>query len=267
MSTKSFYGIGQGSFYGGGTYGNGQLPVGFIEKTIGPASIISFNDGVKNKPLKECVIGIEPVQSGTGDPSPDNVRPISGWTGANIYVSPTYDPADGRTYSVAFPTEAGTVYGGTLDVTSGVLTVDRHGMVFDGTEVWISAGSQTSRLFRYIDNRGRAILTGRKASSHFVNNSVTTTTSGIGYYAYTSSGKTSSYIQFRPDLNDIPNVAEWKEWLVEQALAGTPLMCYWTTLDVITYQLTPVEITTLLGENNVWADTGDIEKLTYLIKK
>ena len=33
---------------------------------------------------KIWVIGIEPVQEGSGDPSPDNVRPISGWTGANI---------------------------------------------------------------------------------------------------------------------------------------------------------------------------------------
>lgn len=35
-------------------------------------------------PLKQCQFGIEPVQSGTGDPSPSNVRPISGWTGAKV---------------------------------------------------------------------------------------------------------------------------------------------------------------------------------------
>ena len=28
--------------------------------------------------------GIEPVQSGSGDPSPDNVRPITGWTGVTL---------------------------------------------------------------------------------------------------------------------------------------------------------------------------------------
>lgn len=36
------------------------------------------------KPLKWLTIPFLPVQSGTGDPSPDNVRPISGWTGVNI---------------------------------------------------------------------------------------------------------------------------------------------------------------------------------------
>ena len=35
--------------------------------------------------IQKLVLGIEPVQSGTGNPSPDNVRPISGWTGLNVY--------------------------------------------------------------------------------------------------------------------------------------------------------------------------------------
>lgn len=30
-------------------------------------------------------VGITPIQTGTGDPSPSNIRPISGWTGAHIY--------------------------------------------------------------------------------------------------------------------------------------------------------------------------------------
>lgn len=35
-------------------------------------------------PLKECKVSFLPVQEGSGDPSPDNVRPISGWTGFNL---------------------------------------------------------------------------------------------------------------------------------------------------------------------------------------
>ena len=31
-------------------------------------------------------MGITAIQAGNGDPSPSNIRPISGWTGANIYV-------------------------------------------------------------------------------------------------------------------------------------------------------------------------------------
>ena len=46
--------------------------------------IVSFADGADGMPLSSCVVQIDPVQSGTGDPSPTNVRPIGGWTGANV---------------------------------------------------------------------------------------------------------------------------------------------------------------------------------------
>ena len=46
-------------------------------------AIVSFI-APRSHALKEVVVGINPVQSGSGDPSPDNVRPISGWTEANV---------------------------------------------------------------------------------------------------------------------------------------------------------------------------------------
>ena len=53
--------------------------------------IASFPDGTAT-PLKALIVNVEPVQAGTGDPSPSNVRPVSGWaglevtrTGKNIY--------------------------------------------------------------------------------------------------------------------------------------------------------------------------------------
>lgn len=51
-----------------------------------PQPIASFNDG-QNEPLRKLKISIEPTQSGSGDPSPSNIRPISGWDGANVNVS------------------------------------------------------------------------------------------------------------------------------------------------------------------------------------
>ena len=36
------------------------------------------------KPLKSLLIPFTPVQSGTGDPSPDNIRPIMPWDGLNV---------------------------------------------------------------------------------------------------------------------------------------------------------------------------------------
>lgn len=59
------------------------------EKTVSGA-IASFDDGADNKPLHALSVSIEPVQTGTGDPSPENVRPISGWSEAKIWNDPKY---------------------------------------------------------------------------------------------------------------------------------------------------------------------------------
>lgn len=50
-----------------------------------PKDIATFTDG-SNLPMPSLKIGIEPVQSGSGTPSPTNIRPISGWSGANVSV-------------------------------------------------------------------------------------------------------------------------------------------------------------------------------------
>jgi hypothetical protein len=50
-------------------------------------TIATFNDGADGLPLESMVISINAVQSGTGDPSPENIRPITGKTKVSAYVS------------------------------------------------------------------------------------------------------------------------------------------------------------------------------------
>lgn len=73
---------------------------------------------------KQCPI----IITGSSAPSEyspfSNICPISGLTGLSVYVSPTQDPDDATVYNAEWSTQAGTVYGGTLDVVSGELTVD-----------------------------------------------------------------------------------------------------------------------------------------------
>ena len=47
-------------------------------------SLLSIVDGTANS-ATSLVSDIVAVQSGSGDPAPDNIRPISGWTGANVF--------------------------------------------------------------------------------------------------------------------------------------------------------------------------------------
>ena len=54
-----------------------------IEKSVS-GSLVSFNDGGDNIPLKSLIANITAVQSGSGTASPTNQRAITGWSQAQI---------------------------------------------------------------------------------------------------------------------------------------------------------------------------------------
>ena len=51
-----------------------------LPKDTASGDIISIPDGQSIIPVESLKVTLEPIQSGTGTPSPDNIRPISGWT-------------------------------------------------------------------------------------------------------------------------------------------------------------------------------------------
>lgn len=55
-----------------------------VTESTAEAAIATCDDAAGGLPLKKLTANIEPTQSGTGDPSPDNVRPISGYTGVTV---------------------------------------------------------------------------------------------------------------------------------------------------------------------------------------
>lgn len=56
----------------------------FIVKSAS-GDIASFSDGADDVPMKSLNVTITPKQSGSGDPSPSNVRPITGYSTVNVY--------------------------------------------------------------------------------------------------------------------------------------------------------------------------------------
>lgn len=71
------------------------------------------------------VTRIEPIQSGSGTPSPDNIRPISGCDVISLEVN-------GKSYAVQ---PGATVYKGEYDWRTGKLTTENYALIiFDGTE-------------------------------------------------------------------------------------------------------------------------------------
>lgn len=184
-----------------------------------------------------------------------NICPISGWTGSNVTVSPTTDAEDGHTYSIAFPSEAGTVYGGTLDVTNGVLTVDRA-MVDLGAKNWYPSTAAGRTRFRTsitdIERISSPNIVAPMLCSAYKTETANNTYTGkqgislqqkeVDVYVYDAQRESMTTADFKTAMSGVQLVYE----------LATP----------VTYQLTPQEITTLLGQNNIWADTGDTS-VTY----
>lgn len=215
-----------------------------IVETIEPASVASFADGAEGIPVSSLIADINPVQAGSGDPSPSNVRPITGWTGMNVVVSPTLDAQDGTTYPISWEDEAGTVYGGTLDVTNGLLTVDMA-IVDLGTLTWSKSGSGDSAFFYSTNNVGMMAGTQNVKCTEYKYTSITTTNTNVGF-----SITGNPYIRIRD--NSYADAAAFKT-----AMSGVYLVYELATPQ--TYQLTPQAVLTVLGTNNIWADTGDVE--------
>lgn len=67
----------------------------------GSGEIVSFETDSEDI-FTKLQVDLEPVQEGSGTPSPSNVRPIKGHSGVTVYDSPTQNAEDGESYSVDF---------------------------------------------------------------------------------------------------------------------------------------------------------------------
>ena len=222
--------------------------------------IASITDGQNIVPVKSLKVTLEPIQSGSGTPSPDNVRPISGHTECVTYVSPTTSETDAEVYTT---TLGRTVYGGTLDVVSGELVVDRAMVTFDGTENWVktSAGNAyylttNNTAFPYGKDHASYNVCDKYAFKGFAISGYISFLSDGEYLLYTyPSGNTIREIAFKNE--SIASVADWKA-----SLQSNPLQVVYELSTPQTYQLTPTEVDLLLGQNNLWTDCGAVE-VTY----
>ena len=311
--------------------------------------IASFPDGADALPFKSVAVNIAPLQSGSGDPSPTNVRPISGWDAVNVtragknlcptttitlgngsprtaevyfakplpigtytfsasvtintavinqsgvqfistsgtnigsatmavgttgtltktitvtdpilrlyfYLGTTdynngktivfeniqvevgstataYEPYTAQTYPITLPTEAGTVYGGTLDVVKGTLTVDR---------VMFEANSSTMNNNENYPGWKNAL------QPNNIQQGLLTGLLNVGLnYGYNPNGN----VFYLPMQYYGKTQTEWQESAIDVQFVyelATP----------ITYTLTPTEIRTLLGHNTLWADAGAVD--------
>ena len=207
--------------------------------------------------LKALVVGIEPIQSGTGDPSPDNVRPISGHSSVNVIVSPTLNPLDGTITNIPLGT---TVYGGTLDVLTGVLTIEyvkKTISQFDGVFGAVTNGYCVYSTFSDTTHDISLINSAFMLSSVFTYSGDGRQVAPLWSYGGNSGGLTTQQFILPSTITSLPEANAWLSGL------DSPLECIFLLATPQTIQLTGQQIATFLGTNHVWCDSGKIIHLEY----
>lgn len=184
-----------------------------------------------------------------------NICPITGRSRV-ILTHSGADASEAKTIIVIWESEAGTVYGGTIDVITGVLTVDKVGLVFDGSadEQWRKYGGGSASEYAM-----SIVLPDFK----FVNNTVTV---WANYLQSLNNGVTWGNYDAFIAINSggcvagIRTITTLNDWLAY--LVSNPLEIVYLIATPIIYQLTPIEVRTLLGVNNISANTGNVS-VTY----
>ena len=147
-------------------------------------SLVSFNDGGDNIPLKSLIVNITAVQSGSGTPSPSNIRAISGWSGANIVST-------GKNIFASELIIIGTFANGTWSLTGNSETALKkvyNGKFKPNTQYTFSGHEVQSAVGKSV--RIRVIYTDRTNANIFLDS----TTSGTDFTFTSASGKSIDYI-------------------------------------------------------------------------
>ena len=180
-------------------------------------------------------------------------------------IASTFESYSGTTIPVSFPVEAGTVYGGELDLLSGVLTVGLAKVTLNGSESWskntgigdytiFTTGLSGSISVENTDNQIRCIankLIGVAATK--------ATGSSRAAYDVAIISKNRAYVVM---LSSVASSAtEMRNWISENNVdivyeLATPLV----------YSLTPQEIHTLIGTNTIWTNTNGTNTIKYMKK-
>ena len=191
---------------------------------------------------------VEKSASFTGYSPYSNICPISGRTGLSVYVGPDSDPDNATEYAVDWQTEAGTVYGATLQYIGGrvwKLRVDRAIVTYSSSTGF--AAHNSNRWYHDGLPSGADYSKRTQAISNCATYSDSTNTCKP-YFAFGSSGV---YVN---KLTQSETIDEFDE-----RLSANPMqICYYLATP-IEYTLTAQEMEALVGVNNVWSDSGPVE--------
>lgn len=201
---------------------------------------------VEGYPLS-AVVTLKPKQAGSGDPSPENVRPISGYD--SVRVTQSKDEAQVKQITLTLPE---TIYGGSVDAVTG-----------EGSNEWRLFelnGETTINTVNELENTLRAAIPITSFPSTGSSGYCNMFPWAFNYaldseHVYANQRLLYLYVnKSRLSTIDIPGVLAY---LAAQAAAGTPVQVAYKLATPKPFQATGWQmIPALSGENTLWTD-GD----------
>lgn len=211
---------------------------------------ITLTDGSARK-AEGLVVTLEPKQSGSGTPSPTNVRPITGLTECVVEVK----DEDETTQHTATITFGQTVYGGSVNFKTGKVSIDRVCETFDGSvdENWSATyrnGYRISSAYSLLN-----VWTGTldRGKSNYLTANNNSAYAGNGW-CFAVDNTSIIYCSF----DGITSVEDLRSYLSTHELQISTLLA--TPIELT---LTPAELELLKGYNYITTN-GTTIALAYL---
>lgn len=189
-------------------------------------------------PVPNYPLGVKanwvPIQEGSGEPSPDNIRPVKGRDSVMVERK-----EDSLTRNITLPS---TIYGGEVDAATGEGVEQSKAIQLDGTEKIIKYGAGESWSFYYFQKAGISSKQGKQLCSHFqraeiVNEDI------VRLYATSLFG----------------TVDEFRAYLAAQYTAGTPVQIVYRVSEPTPFAATGgAPIPPLNGTNTILTDADSV---------
>lgn len=229
-----------------------------FEATGNPITIPEYDKLIKLKTK------FSPIQEGTGDPSPENVRPISGWSSVKVTVS---NESESHDYTIPLPE---TIYGGTVDAVTGVGRMDYKLIEFNGTESWIYRTETDyfeANLFeanQYLPSSMSNIAQAKNTqyiSLLNIGNAYSEAEDNIGWVFATETVRVPAA---RIRIRSITSVDALKTFLSAQQTKGTPLQICYQLAEPEPFKVSQISIPSLGNENTIFT-TGENMDIIYKV--
>lgn len=213
----------------------------------GDTSYYSFDNNCV-APMDDIECDVEGSQSGSGTPSPDNIRPLIGYSSCTITVSDSTDTPV-NTCTVSFGQD---VYKGVADITGGKITLI-YGLVDLGTLSWVY--NSTQQVF----NATIADIYNRTSGTE--NDAICSNYAGEN--VWNASGLSNNCFMIRGDIARIYiKDTNYSDGAVFKTAMNGVMFAYRLSSPVeITF--TPATTDTINGHNKVSSSTGNMQSLTY----